>query len=122
MILIYAECGEYSDYRFEVLGYVEETSFDNIEKGCRAGVLELLKRHPELMHWNLVIRAPRTQDFDRWVKFDRKLDNGGSRRMPPGHYGAGSLFIIPQRGVAALDHAPDEDDWIVSWTAPEKLT
>ena len=62
MILIYAECGEYSDYRFEVLGCVEETSFDNIEKGCRAGVLELLRRHPSMMHWSLVIRAPREDD------------------------------------------------------------
>lgn len=120
MILIYAECGEYSDYRFEVLGCVEETSFDNIEKGCRAGVLELLRRHPSMMHWSLVIRAPREDDPERLARFERSLCR--SERILPTHYPAGSLLVIAQQGMRLLDRAPDEDDWIVSWMAPEKLT
>lgn len=120
MILIYAECGEYSDYRFEVLGYASPSNSEEIQAACRAGVLELLKRHPSMMHWSLVIRAPREDDPERWAKFERSLCR--SERILPTHYPDGSLLVIAQRGMRLLDRAPDEDDWIVSWMAPEKLT
>lgn len=121
MILIYAECGEYSDYRFEVLGCVSPSGLGEIEAACRAGVLELLKRHSQKMHWNLVIRAPREDDPERWARFDRSLDQGESRRVLPTKYPAGTLLVIANSGIRLLDRAPDEDDWIVSWMAPERL-